>query len=1493
MEDISWKLIDKYFKDTPYNLVAHHLDSYNDFFNTGINRIFRENNPIRFIEREEEDNENRNQRLLYLGGKDGNKIYFGKPVIYDDNYTHYMYPNDARLRNMTYGITIHYDVDVEFIYYENGEKKEHTVTLEKIFLGRFPIMLHSNLCVLNTLSTEVRFNMGECRNDFGGYFIIDGKEKVIISQEKFADNMLYIRVNKEDNTYSHSAEIRSVSEDASKPIRTSAVKIVAPSPSLSNNQIVVLVPNVKKPIPLFILMRALGVLSDKSIIEYCLLDLNNNKAYIDLFIPSVHDANKIFNQETALRFIASFTKRGTISGVLDILMNYFLPHIGSDNFLDKAYFIGYMTTRLLRVFTKEQNPTDRDSFRFKRVELSGSLVYDLFREYYLIQKREIALKIDNEYYYHKGKYREDFCSLVETNYRDFFKDRTIESGVRKAFKGNWGAEAHTKRIGVIQDLNRLSWNSFISQLRKFNLPLDASAKVVGPRLLHSSQWGYIDPVDTPDGGNIGLHKHMAISTVVTNGYSSHPIIKWLRAKTTMRILQECSSKLLGSSTKIMVNGAWIGIIDNPIETISMMKTFRRNGLIPAYTSIFFQFESNEIYIYTDAGRLTRPIYYIDQGKVSYNRPEIIDIINSGKFTWSQAITGFKEKSDESYSIKNNKIYDIDELYNGLKSIEMIEKEFNENRSVIEYIDTSEEEGLLIATRPDDLKKSKYYTHIEIDPSLILGILGNLVIYTENNPLPRNSFSCGQSKQAVSVYHSNYQMRIDKMGVILNYGQTPLIKSKYLEYVNKEQQPYGVNAIVAIMSYTGYNVEDAILINQGAINRGLFRTTYYSMYEAREESSKISGSTANSQFADVSTKNVVGIKPGYDYSHLDKWGVIKENTALDDKIVVIGKVTSNSIDSDVVVDSSVFPKKGQLGFVDKSFITEGEEGTRIAKIRVREERVPAIGDKMASRAGQKGTLGLIIPEEDMPFTADGIRPDLIINPHALPSRMTIGQLIEALFGKACTVYGGYGDCTSFASKGPNTDVYGAMLVNAGYHSSGNQVLYNGMTGEQLYSDIYIGPTYYMRLKHMVKDKINYRALGPRTMLTRQTVQGRANDGGLRIGEMERDGIMAHGASAFLNESYMIRGDEYFMAVCNKTGAIAVYNDSLNLFMSPFADGPVTFNTTIDGKMNIKNVSKFGRSFSIVRVPYALKLLIQELQVMNVQMRIITEDNVEQLMSLSYSNNVNKLLNFDNPDTKIVYNKYTRDIRDRVMKEVEKEEEKGKKKKQVITPVSEESVEVSPQYAETSPAYNPESPVYNPNEPESPVYNPNSPVYNPNSPVYNPNSPVYNPNSPVYNPNSPVYNPNSPVYNPNSPVYNPNSPVYNPNSPVYNPNSPVYNPYSDGTTPPYAQTSPVYQPHGEDSNTNIKISNPEIKAQYDALSDQDKATVSKIINEQKTKQEDSALGKLITNPIIPEDKVTSILRVEEEKKEKEENEENEKEENNSSSNSSETKKVKIQL
>ena len=1267
MDTISWNLIDKYFKDNPYNLVAHHLDSYNDFFSKGIFQIFRENNPIRFVERETEtvggetekskkrslkvgDKKNPNECLVYLGGKDGTKLYFGKPIIYDEStnkpYPYYMYPNDARLRNMNYGVTIHYDIDVEFIYYNEDQRIQEIKTYEKIYLGRFPIMLQSNLCILKGLAVESRFNMGECRNDYGGYFIISGKEKVIVSQEKFGDNMLYVKKYKKDELYSYSCEVHSVSEDSSKPIRYTSAKIIAPDSLYTNNQIVIDIPNVKKPMPLFILMRALGVISDKSIIEYCLLDINANSDMVDLFIPSIHDANTIFTQQIALEFIAKFTKRQTVSAVQDILMNYFLPHIGEDNYLNKAYFIGYMVNKLLRVFMGREAPTDRDNFRFKRIETSGSLIYDLFREYYLIQNRNIFLKMDKEYYYHSGKYRNNFVSLIEDNLKEFFKERIVEDGFKKGFKGNWGADANTKRVGLVQDLNRLSWFTHISHLRKINLPLDPTAKIVGPHLLHSTQWGLIDPVDTPDGGNVGLHKHMAISTAITNGFSSYPIIKWIRANTPLKLLTECGPNALANSTKVFVNGNWIGVLDNPIQTINNLKLFRRNGVIPVYTSISFIIETNSIYIYTDGGRLTRPIFYRDQiignnglityGKISYNHGNIKDIIMSRKYTWTQVISGFEKKNDDNFNVRNNILYDINNLYPGYNTLEQILEFLENNRAIIDYVDTSEEESSLIAINPSELKTHKYFTHCEIDPSLILGVMGNSIIYPESNQLPRNCFSCGQSRQAVSVYHSNSQLRMDKMGVTLNYGQTPIVKSRYLEYINKEEQPYGVNAIVAIMTYTGYNVEDAILINKGAIERGIFRTTYCTTYETREESSKVSGSNVNTTFANIETKpNVKGIKEGFDYSKLDKYGLVKENTQIDDKVVLIGQVTSSAEQRGTYIDHSKTTKKGQLGFVDKTFISEGEEGFRIAKVRIREERLPAIGDKMASRAGQKGTLGLIIPEEDMPFTADGVRPDLIINPHALPSRMTIGHLIESLFGKACCLYGAYGDCTAFATKGANYDTYGHMLTKMGYHNSGNQLLYNGYTGEQIYSEIYIGPTYYMRLKHMVKDKINYRATGKRNFLTRQTNQGRANDGGLKIGEMERDGIMGHGMSYFLNESYMVRGDQYFMAVCNKTGAIAIYNPANNLFLSPFADGPLVFNRNIEGQEILNAVSKFSRSFSVIRIPFALKLLIQELQVMNIQMRIITEDNIDQLLNLSYqSRNIDKLLHIDQGETGLI-------------------------------------------------------------------------------------------------------------------------------------------------------------------------------------------------------------------------------------------------------------------
>ena len=351
-----------------------------------------------------------------------------------------------RLRNMTYGFTIHVDVDVEIVEINAaGEKDEKSFTLSNILLGRFPIMLQSELCVLHGLTSQLRFNMGECMNDPGGYFIIDGKEKVIMSQEKFADNMLYVRDNYSD-IYRYSAEIRSVSEDTSKHVRTAAVRMVSPTPTSSNGQIVVVIPNVRKPIPLFIAMRALGLSSDKEIIEHCLLNMKKQASLVELFTPSIHDAGMIFTQQLALKYISTFTKAKTIPAVLDILSNYFLPHVGELDFICKAYFTGHMVFKMLNVATGIEQPTARDSFKYKRIDISGTLLRSLFKEYYTLQQKHLTQSIDKKYFYHIGTYQKNFTSLFTDNYVELFKERIVEKGFRKAFKGSWGAEAHTQDI---------------------------------------------------------------------------------------------------------------------------------------------------------------------------------------------------------------------------------------------------------------------------------------------------------------------------------------------------------------------------------------------------------------------------------------------------------------------------------------------------------------------------------------------------------------------------------------------------------------------------------------------------------------------------------------------------------------------------------------------------------------------------------------------------------------------------------------------------------------------------------------------------------------------------------------------------------------------------------------------------------------------------------------------------------------------------------------
>jgi len=1236
----------------------------------------------------------------------------------------------------------------------NTQTRTHT--LEKIYLGKFPIMLQSDFCILSGLPKEMRHAYGECRNDVGGYFIIGGKEKTIVSQEKFADNMLYIRKMNDDKLL-YSAEMKSVSENPSKPIRTFRVSIVAPTSTYTNKQIVVHIPNVRSPVPLFIVFRALGILSDKEIISYCLLDLEKYESLIDLFIPSVHDASTIMTQDAAIKYIALLTKGKRMPHAFDILTDYLLPHVGETNYITKAYTLGNIVFRLLSVYTGIEPETDRDNFKYKRIELVGTLLYDLFREYWTIQQKNVHLEFEKKLYYNQELYEKDLFGLITQHYRDAFKLRELEIGFKKAYKGNWGAYSHTKREGAVQDLNRLSFNSALNHLRKTNLPLDSSLKVVGPRLLHNSQWGYFDPIDTPDGGSIGLHKHLSLSTYITQGMSREPMIDWLREKWSMKLVEEYTPITLSHVTKVIVNGFLVGAVEEPINSINVFRLYRRNALIPIYFSASFDISLNTIFVYTDAGRLCRPIFYRDDETqaLSYQSTATLKKLQGNSFEWNELVTGFNKKRESVEFVPEKLgIYKLFELYEGIENETNPAKvdRFLKDKAIIDYIDSSESENALIALSTDDFENNTAikYTHCEIHNSLILSMMTNLCIFPENNPATRNLFSGGQSKQASSVYHTNYQVRMDKTSVVLNSGQIPLVKSRFFETITKNENVYGENAIVAIACYTGYNVEDAMLLNEGALKRGLFRTSYISVYEAHEESDKSSEIIVEKKFMNIyDNPHIVGKKAGFDYSKLDEHGIIKEGTLIDDKTVLIGLVTSTvaAPDSGIVQDSvykdaSKVPKKGQLGIVDRVFITDDEEGRRIAKVRILEQRIPTLGDKLASRSGQKGTVGMVIRECDMPFTAEGVRPDIIINPHAIPSRMTIGQLVECITGKACAVYGGFGDCTAFNNKGSKIGVFGELLVKEGFHSNGNEIMYNGMTGEQMETEIFMGPTYYLRLKHMVKDKVNYRARGPVTALTRQPVSGRANDGGLRIGEMERDTVISHGMTNFTRESMMERADKYYLAICNNTGMISIYNPSKDVFISPMADGPLQYTGSLENDdLRLKQVTRFGRSFSVVCVPYAFKLLVQELQTMNVQMRIITDDNIDQMESMSFSTNINTLLG--NAEDKSPIKKIKEQIEEILIKdsEVLRKIDKLPIPDRTLTP----SVDITtPDPDEYRPS---DERAFNPNiESVSPAYAPNSPAYAPNSPAYAPNSPAYDPSSPAYDPNTPPspYDPSSPLH-----------------------------------------------------------------------------------------------------------------------------------------------------
>jgi len=1166
-----WNIIESYFKDHLGRLVRHQLESYNQFVDEQINKTINMFNRVRI---KSENDYHPESGLYYLEvfiTFENFNIY--RPQIHENSgATKIMFPKEARLRNFSYASDMTIDINIEYIV-RDGENleniKKYYKVLPKIRIGKLPIMLKSKICVLNQYKHVDSSTIGECKYDTGGYFIINGSEKTILGQERAAENRVYVfNISKNNTKYTWKAEIKSVPDF--KCISPKQISMMISSKANGSGfPICIQIPRIKKPIPLFIVFRALKVISDKKICEHILLDINDPK-YSSMYSnleASIDEANKYLTYEDAIKYIVTHVSYTPINMdketgamkkhqfTMDVLQNDLFPHCQTVE--QKIYFLGYMANKLLQAANYSWiTGDDRDSYLNKRIDLPGTSLNNLFRNYFNKLVKDMEKMVVKEINTGSWKSKQDYLNIINwTNIYKIIKPPTIENGLRKALStGDFGTKnSNSNKVGVAQVLNRLNYVSTLSHLRRISTPSDKTGKIIPPRRLHNTSWGFLCPAETPEGASVGIVKNMSYMMHVTIHSDSTSLYDYVKPYITA--IDQLKPHEVADKVKVFINGAWVGISADPFSLYTTLKTFKYKGIINIYTSIVFDCKSQEIRVCNDSGRVTRPLFRVKNNQLIITKDLVQEVLN-GNLCWDDLLTDCKSPD-----------------------------------SVIEYLDPEEQSLSLIATTPAELISEeglRKYTHCEIHPSTIFGVLASCIPFADHNQSPRNTYQCAQGKQAMGIYATNYRDRMDKTAYILHYPSRPLVDTRIMNIIKLNEIPAGCNITVAIMTHTGYNQEDSLLVNKASIDRGLFQITIYHT-EKDEDKQKINGDEEIRCKPDP--KKTKGMKFG-NYGKVNAKGIVPENTLIENRDIIIAKVTpikENKNDHTKVkkyLDESKQYKTSEETYIDKNYNGKNGDGYNLAKVRLRALRKPVVGDKFSSRHGQKGTVGNIIPEEDMPFTSNGTRPDIIINPHAIPSRMTIGQLKESLLGKVLVELGLFGDGTSFGDL--DVPDISKKLLELGYEAHGNELMYNGMTGKAIECDVFIGPVFYQRLKHMVKDKQHSRSFGLMVNLTRQPAEGRSRDGGLRFGEMEKDASASHGASRFTRERLYDVSDKYSVHVCNKCGLIASYNDAVHIHCCH------TCENTVD--------------FSYVEIPYAYKLLSQELMTMNIAPRIITDQAI---------------------------------------------------------------------------------------------------------------------------------------------------------------------------------------------------------------------------------------------------------------------------------------------
>lgn len=1103
--DNKWALLNAMFADL--GLVRQHLDSYNVFIERGLDQVVEEEAII-----EPEGIDDMFVRLKEI------KVDFPKIKEANGAETE-IWPMEARLRNLTYSAPITLKMQA---VYPNADPNDIIKPIKNdtdVFIGHLPIMLNSNRCRLHGVSNEVKIQRGEDPLDEGGYFIVNGTERVLVTQEDLAPNRILVE-RLHNRSATSLAKVFSTMKGFRAPVTLERAK---------DGNLRVSFPSVSRKISLIVLLRALGMEKDGEIARR----ITSSPKVREKLLP-ILQAEEVRKQDEALDFIGKRvavgqTKEYRMNRTQQVLDRYLLPHLGNtiDDRITKAHFLCQMAQRVLELESGERDSDDKDHYASKRLNLAGDLLLLLFRNAFRSLIRDIKYQLERSTNHSKP-------SFLKTAVRaDVISER-----LRHALAtGNWvGGKA-----GVSQLLDRTNYMSALSHLRRVVSPLGRSQPHFEARDLHPTHWGKICPNETPEGPNCGLVKNLALQA-----YISIDVDADLVKQEALELgIDSEANEIKSKDARVYLNGTYIGAHSDGAALAHKIRYHRRNRIFAPEVNVAFYPQTNEVQINSDRGRVRRPLIIVKEG-VPLLHQDHIEKVKSGQLYWKDLT----------------------------------------RQGVIEYIDTEEEENCYVAMNMSELNTD--HTHLEITPSAILGICASLIPFPEHNRSDRNVYESGMAKQSLGIYVANFRLRMDTRAHLLHYPQAPLVKTHGMDAIKFNLRPAGQNFVIALLSYGGYNMEDGLIMNKSSVDRGLGRSTFFRAYVSEER--RYPGGQEDK--FERPHDDVKGFKDPGVYQHLAEDGVVEPGFFIDGKRgeVIIGRtspprfIEEHQDYSDLQVENrretSTAMRFGESGIVDAVIFTETQDGHKLVKVRMRSPRIPELGDKFASRHGQKGVIGNLVAPSDMPFNEKGINPDLIINPHAIPSRMTIGQLIEVLSGKLAAASGEFVTATAFESK--SLDELMAELHASGYQKYNKEILYDGRSGEKLVADVYMGIAYYQKLHHLVNDKIHARARGPVQILTRQPTEGRSREGGLKFGEMERDCLIGHGTAVILKERLLDESDKSEALFCEQCGFLAEYNRKLDKNHCPVCRDEV-------------NVSK-------IIVSYAFKLLLQELMSMGIAPRI---------------------------------------------------------------------------------------------------------------------------------------------------------------------------------------------------------------------------------------------------------------------------------------------------